>query len=208
MINIRQGAFETNSSSMHSLIIVKNVKEEKGWETEEDIEYANGHSTSGSCGWFITKNPGGIKKDNPYAGYVRVYENSFERGPFMLLNGWIDKAIYLIAQWNSTNSAKDKINDLVNIIREEIPNFKGFKFNNGYNWNSKKGKWDDEKSDDYGNVDHQSIGLTPDRLGVSIHDYLFDPSIIVIIDGDETQTFNQLIKIGLVDKNKILKQTD
>lgn len=198
MINIRQGAFETNSSSMHSLIIVKNGVRRKPYCDEESLKISNGYDVYGRRGYLITYGKN--------IGYIDVEENCFERYPFEILMTWIDKAIYLIAQWNNGKDMQNKIDKLTRIIHEEIPDFKGFKFKQEHAWNSKTHKFDDETSDDYGTVDHQSIGITPERRGLSIKEYLFNPKVMVVIDGDEYHTFEGLIEAGVIDKDNIIKQ--
>ena len=204
MINIRYGAFETNSSSMHSLIIFKGGQEDTSGCNTTELEFTHGHTTHGSCGWLYTPEPWG--DSNEYTGYIHVSENEFTRWPFQMLNNWIDKSIYLIAQWSWEKDIEEKVANLISIIQEEIPGFKGFKFNKDYTWNSEKGEYNDYESDDYGSVDHQSAGLLPEKLGVSIKEYLFNPQIMVVVDGDEYCTFDEMMEAGIIDRKNIEKR--
>lgn len=73
MINIRKGIFETNSSSMHSLVLLKQVKEENYFKAP----YLN--------------------RDDKLTFYYD--ELSFGRSPFEILPTFVDKLRYAIAHY-------------------------------------------------------------------------------------------------------------
>ena len=79
MIKIRTGAFETNSSSMHSLIIMQGMKEDRPL-----LCY--------------------VSMDEEYAD---VRDNDFGRYPFYPLSHWLDKAAYYIADRNNGKEKED-----------------------------------------------------------------------------------------------------
>lgn len=61
----------------------------------------------------------------------------------------------------------------------------------------------------FGYIDHQSCGRLKKFLeinNISLEDFLIRKDIIVVIDGDEYQTFNSMIDCGLIDVTNIESQ--
>ena len=57
-----------------------------------------------------------------------------------------------------------------------------------------------------GSIDHQSVGLLEcflEKNGLSLKDFLVRKDIVVIIDGDEYQIFNNMADCGLIDIDNI-----
>lgn len=115
MISIRQGVFETNSSSMHSIAIRK-----QGGVNEEF--FGNVHN---STGYF----------------WVFGAVNYYERYPFRALTTMLDKALYAIASmspsfgdwykrgtWDETD-LPNFVKEVYTIIQKYLKEFKGFDFN-------------------------------------------------------------------------------
>ena len=196
MIKIRQGAFETNSSSMHSLIVMDGMK------TESTM----------ACSVYENK------------AYIR--DNHFEREPFCPLNHWLDKAAYYIAD---NNNCKDEdvdkvVDEVLALIAKHHPEITGVEFHSKvkYEWDADSNKFvkTRNKIDDgeyhwydmyntYGEVDHQSEGFITSKIRkgeMTIEEFLFDPSIIVIIDGDEYWAFDKLKESGFIDESRIRKE--
>ena len=104
-MKIRQSVFETNSSSMHSLVIAKNGHIQ---EIQEILEHK-----------YIGKK-----------GIYNVWDSEidFDRSPFKVLNNAIDKLLYLIADAKTDDDRKELIDMFLNIY----PDIKGIKFPKEY----------------------------------------------------------------------------
>ena len=211
---IRQGCFETNSSSMHSLVIKKGD------------EYSTAEECKKSC--WISNNK--LNLD---------YDMEFGRAPFELLDSFYGKLRYAIASLCGSGTAKenaDKIfeNEFLPIIKEVIPDVTEVKFNNVdkpvfFDENGKEvnAEWDYEgkyyyyvkngknvhvKKEwrtvgrDYGYVDHQSSGVLSGFLkehNISLKEFLTNKRYIVVIDGDEYCVWDSIKDAGLADMSKI-----
>lgn len=99
-LTIRKGMFETNSSSMHSIIITKN-----------NDSYDE-------------------KKFKVYKGILRFFEDEleFSREPFQFLNTWHGKVAYAIASYcqeyeKDSEEAKEFISELEAIIKKYVKDF-------------------------------------------------------------------------------------
>jgi len=97
-INIRRSTFETNSSSMHSLVILKDDKKPE----IEDYVYVGNDNT-----WNIWSEDDLV----------------FERGPFDILSTPTDKFKYLLAAFG-----KERKNELIEAIKSIYPEIKKIKF--------------------------------------------------------------------------------
>jgi len=210
---IRNGVFETNSSSMHSIVITK----EKG---ENCFLYED---------W----------KPEKYT--VWDHDISFGRTPFEILNTVYDKARYAIASAGTDEKKVSSIIKLVKEISDVELDVKKnkeelFRDCNGnvYHWCDIE--WipdEDEKGMEYpilwkerglppeqqttlefkeiekypGYIDHQSLGLLDRFLAkeeIDLKEFLLNKKYVVVIDGDEYCTFESLVSSGLVDKNNIV----
>lgn len=217
MITVRKGVFETNSSSMHSICVMKN----KGKYTDEDF-------------WIDMY----VWQD----GELVLGGLEFERAPFRLLTTFKEKLEYAIASLcgNEEREAADdqfrKIESLVHKIEPKIESIKLHKIftladnegnlydiysprvhkdDDGYFiWNDKENNqkeylFDADPSDwyrDYGDVDHQSLDLLNNFLAsnnVSLEEFLVKKQYIVVVDGDEYHEFSKLLKLGIIDNDKI-----
>ena len=90
---IRKGCFETNSSSMHSLIITK--ENENVRMTQEEIRdefYLNED-------WYKERH----KDDEKEIVEIRPWDNDFGRSPFTVLASFEDKLAYAIAEYCGDN---------------------------------------------------------------------------------------------------------
>lgn len=109
MIQIRNGVFETNSSSSHSLV----VKTEGRVLTPEEIAES----------MYISGN-----------GSVRIYDNSFGRSPFQVLSQPLDKLAYVLAEYSKT----DQFQSILDRFIEYVPGLKKIDFPNEINWRTDK----------------------------------------------------------------------
>lgn len=217
---IRRGCFETNSSSMHSLVVTKEDSHFTPKECEDSVWVWNGKLHMDLSG-----------------------EMEFERSPFDVLRSFNDKLRYAIASLCGGYCKRedaDKIFDeqFLPIIKEVLPEVCEVEFREGERhvfydddgneiepkWdhqtmepyyidkNGKKKEADDEWIEDgrdYGYVDHQSVGLLKGFLkneGITLKEFLTNKKYIVIIDGDETDTFGKLKKAKLINTDEIVRQ--
>lgn len=217
---IRRGCFETNSSSMHSLVVTKEDRHFTKKECEDSVWIRNGE-------------------------IQMTYSDDleFERYPFNVLATFEDKLRYAIASFCGSYTDKktaDEIfeNEFLPIIKEIIPEVTGVKFGKGdrlvyldedenevqiAGWDNETGDAyyikDGEKKiaesywaedgNNYGNVDHQSVGLLKGFLkeeGISLKEFLTNKRYVVIIDGDEYDTFGKLKESGLINLGEIEKE--
>ena len=211
---IRRGCFETNSSSMHSLVIKKGD------------EYATSEECKNSC--WISNNK--LQLD---------YDMEFGRSPFELLDSFYGKLRYAIASLCGSYTPKEKAdkifeNEFLPIIKEVIPDVTDVDFKDEdelvfYDENGKEvdAEWDYEgkyyycikngkkihvkkswkiTGRDYGCVDHQSNGVLSGFLkehNISLKEFLTNKRYIVVIDGDEYCVWDSIKDAGLVDMDKI-----
>lgn len=90
---VRKGCFETNSSSMHSLIITKENENMK--MTQEEIRdefYLNEE-------WYKERH----KNDEKEVVEIDPWNNDFDRSPFTVLSSFRDKLAYAIAEYCGDN---------------------------------------------------------------------------------------------------------
>lgn len=165
MIQIRKNVFETNSSSSHSLIMLKEDK-----PLPQFVE----------PGYYLDVD-----------GKLYLWDNDLEfgRSPFALLTDWYHRLCYAIA------AADDdvELDVLEEICYSRIPGFRGFKFpRNGW---YDPDKDDPSEEFSHGYIDHQSIGVLEgflSRNDISIEDFIFNDRYIVVIDGDEYNVFDTM----------------
>lgn len=108
---IREGCFETNSSSLHSIVIKK-----------KDSYYNENSPFAWDC--YIDKN-----------GIINVWNDEdifFERHPFRFLISPYKKALYAIGAL-SKSIGDDVYKEIIEIMKIAYPNFKDFKFPSYYN---------------------------------------------------------------------------
>ena len=221
-INIRKNCFETNSSSMHSIVV-----------TNEPGTYNNKELMNGIYIW-----------NN---GKFDIWNEDmlcFGRSPFQILSTFEDKFYYAIASlcggYTSEDEADANFEMLEAIAKKYIPEIKTieiperrtpiFTRDDGTEANS-NAVWledDDEfyehvngtkihvtRSDydevepDYGYIDHASAGLLQGFLRknhLSIEDFLTHKKYYVIIDGDEYCAWSKLKTSGILNKAIIVAE--
>lgn len=218
---VRRGCFETNSSSQHSIVV---LKEDGKYDPETDFSY-------------------GLEHEN----HIDVWSEedlTFGRYPFEILSTLEEKVCYAIASYCGYMNRKfceSFVEKLVGIIREDLPDFKEIilpkenkrvyldidgkelteddvhyrNTDNGHIYvyvDDKGAEWEAEETDYtvqedyYGYVDHQSSGLLEGFLkknNITLKEFLFNKKYIVIIDGDEYNTFGKACKAGIIDLNNM-----
>lgn len=224
---IRRNCFETNSSSMHSIVVTKYDRPYK----EEELP------------WELRS------KDK-----IKIWSDSdlnFGRYPFEILSNVDDKIRYAIAShctYMDNETCKTFVEDLEEQLRKVYPDFKGIELPTEYYrlFKDKDGnvlrngdvhfdKWLDEDHEEgqwfyvdkdgnkqiaietdefceepvYGYVDHQSVGMLDKFLeeeGISLIEFITNRKYSVIIDGDEYCFFDKAKESGLVDLENITKE--
>ena len=189
MINIRRNCFETNSSSMHSLVVSKIIKP----YTEDEL--ALGYST-----WEKERN-----KDFDLWHWIEPSDMTYERSPFQVLRTPLDKlryyAAYTLGTYRKPKKADIKrIQDFImkqtgitnrkKIIlckdEREFYHYKGFK-----------------KHITYGAVYSNDSGEDPmhyvEAHNISMEDLILNPKYTIIVDGDESQLFKSLFDAGIIN---------
>lgn len=176
MRQIRQGTFETNSSSMHSISILK----QGGQYTKEETE---------SNMWIF--GDGVLEPD--------AQDIVYGRSPFRVLTTPNEKMEYAIASYDSYA----KFKEIEEIMRRHVAEIKEIKMPTADRWHY---NWRNPSDPNfYGSVDHESMDVLDNFLSehnVSLEDFIFDRRYIVWIDGDEYDIKGQMIEAGIIDKEK------
>lgn len=178
-LKIRQNVFETNSSSMHSICILKNPGI-LDYNENIELDYYNG-----VVSWYF-------------------YENFyFGRHPFELLISPKDKIRYLFANMSpgyhkeGDPNFKETYDKILKAIQTKYPDCKGISIPTTYN--------DNNEELFYCGMDEDSGAYVEliEKRKIPLEEFIFNPKYFVIIDGDEYCIFCNLIQIGAIDKNNI-----
>lgn len=230
---VRRASFETNSSSMHSIIVTKNdihVDENILWDRNKENDFDTVYIRNGE--WNL--------------GRVEDYG----RHPFEILTTFEEKTKYALCEYLGhlypDDPEYDKIlNEFKEIVRDIFPEFKDFYFytqdediyvdSEGNHimrkdlhydyWNDKENRCEyyyvdkegnkhpailDEEDYmevfDIGSIDHQSAGLLKNFLkdrGISLKEFLTNKKYTICIDGDEYCDLERYLKSGFIDRNFI-----
>lgn len=219
---IRHGTFETNSSSMHSLVLMKKAKQVKDEGKPKRVNIVDNEYTAG----------------NHFDEY-NVYLNEYDRWPFQILNTPIKKAMYILAS-KCKRYGDETYTAVVDAIRKIYPDFEGvtpivhtsYKYK-GISEVQGNLPWEDSEEtvklnensflqwdENFGYVDWQSSGLINKALtdGVTIEEIITDPRYVIYIDGDEYYELSKMIKSGIInilniekswpDLNDVLEEED
>lgn len=186
---IRRGVFETNSSSMHSIVV---MKDDVNGESQNDV-------------WI---------KD----GKLQIFNSDlrFGRSPFEILSTAERKLHYAIASsaLTSLHVVKDgnydeyfsnKLRELDLIASKVFENCVGIDYPTIPRSNGIK-EWEQF---DLGYVDHESSKLLThflDKESISLYEFVSDPKYIVVIDGDEYCVLNAMKRSGLININNIERE--
>jgi len=189
MINIRRHCFETNSSSMHSLVVSKIIK-----------PYTKDELALGYDDWDREKN-----RDFDLWGWISRNEMGYERSPFQVLRTPLDKLRYYVAYTlgGYTSPAKSEIKRIQDFVMKQT----------GITDRSKiiLGKDDDDrykpkkkrKNISYGYVSGNDTGEDPmhyvKKHNISMEELILNPKYTIIVDGDESQLFKSLFEAGIIN---------
>lgn len=206
-IKIRKGVFETNSSSMHSLV----VKKESEYITPEEAKDEL---------WLYDD------------GTIEVWDENklyFGRHPFRFLYGLKDKALYAIA--SMCEKYKGAVyQEVCEAIRSVCPDFTDFVLPGRMITRSKEdftsetiriyadnNYWDyysiSEDEDFWyihtvntGTVDEDILSSFLKKENISIAEFLLNKRYVVVVDGDEYCIFKNMKKHGLINTDNIERE--
>ena len=219
---IRNGVWESNSSSEHVFIYKHDGEIEDVWKTG-----------------FFDKNGKLCLCDKCRGG--------FDRGPFEVLHTFTDKLAYAICDQIGfycpyEEKFKEGFKEIEDLVTDIVPGCTGidvctepvecYKDEDGnlinlcdLEWegrdNSGEEIWtyQDEQGKthraefagfmrlpDIGGVDHQSSGKLSTfmrKQGITLREFLTDTRYIILIDGDETAIFSTMVELGLINRDKM-----
>lgn len=174
---IRTNTFETNSSSMHSLVVVKDPKP----YSEDETLMRGYHDNTKSFDLFWHE------------------DGTYERYPFQVLREPIDKLRYYVAHYIGAFNKKGMIRKVKRFISKEtgvaeskveIRSYDDYKDKrSGYGWAG----LNDTGEDVFDYIERNKI---------SMQDFVLNPKYVVIVDGDEYQEFKKLFESNIIDTSK------
>ena len=179
MIQVRNNTFETNSSSSHSLVITNSQK--PYLTTEECID---------ALCWDYDEDTGVWSPDFDPSEYY------FNRYPFKVLRRFDDKLMFLYANAPSRYRGKTKKGwskyyqeyyKISNVVKKIIPGYTRVVFEGKHR----------PSCEAYG------VLRTFKRNNIDLVEYLTNPNIIVICDGDEYQIWKDMKKLGVIATDNI-----
>jgi hypothetical protein len=176
MRQIRNGVFETNSSSMHSLVIKKNGGYYTNEELNEDLWLSKGI-------WEIWSDE----------------KISFGRYPFKCLATFESKVRYAIASLCGYRSdCEEKFKEIENIVTDVVWECNGIKL--------PERRWSDSGELSYGYVDEDILTPFLNDECISLREFLTNKKYVVIVDGDEYCIWNSMKDAGIINMDKIEKE--
>lgn len=174
MRKIRKHVFETNSSSMHSLVVVKHPKP---YDSDE-LKF--------NC----------YREDREYKLFGWSSDHSeFGRAPFRTLRTPVEKMQYYVAHELGNCERYEKIPE----IKEFISKHTGVPADQVELRVTEHGK----KRDYYGYIEHNDTGESPfeylSRHKISMEEFVLNPKYVVIVDGDEYCEFKKLFESNVLN---------
>ena len=197
MLNIRTNVFETNSSSLHSIIITPSTDNDRTYSLDNDrtaVAYDCINNKVHTSGW-------------------RFYNGEFGRSPFEILREPKDKMLYAMADGVIT------VQEAYEMAKKHEPEVQFFELTvetykklenvviiylyDGEKWFKRKmyhDAWKKAKPlKHYGSVDHQSSGMLESFLkkkNITVDDFVYGNQYTIIIDGDEYDFIGMLESLG------------
>ena len=193
--SIRRNVFETNSSSMHSIVVTKYDMINKPTDREDSVYLSHG-------------------------GKLAIWDSDLEfgRSPFDVLVTPERKLHYAIASIlsNAVYGHITENGDCDEYLSAKLKEFdelamglfegcKGIEYPLRTMHDDKE-EWEEPY---LGFVDHESDTLLTRFLeseNITLYEFVSDPKYVVIIDGDEYCVFNTMKHSGLVNTNNIVKE--
>lgn len=183
MLKLRRGTFESNSSSMHTLIRVPN---------EKARGYLEAHDYSD------------VPHVNPYAKrYKFNNDHYYGRITCGLLKTPLDKATYLITYFGADATEVEEIPHYKEILKEvqkSHPNFEG--------WIPNKPATEEDSwySDYFGDIDHESRWILDSMTTEEILETINDPDVIYVITCDSSAVMYEMEREGLITEKDIISE--
>lgn len=202
-VQVRSGVFETNSSSMHSLVIRNDIDE---YVTAAEVKAHFRH---------INLQDG---TDN-----LRLRDLEFGRAPFKVLTSFYDKMCYALASM-CEYKGDAAYNEICSVIRTYVPEFRDFEldFTTEF-W--RKHTWAEEQirrhfgENNYkdcgeywvtwgyelGYVDDDILTGFLKKENISIAEFLTNKKYFVVVDGDEYCIYSDMKDFGIIN-TKIIER--
>ena len=217
-MTIRDGCCETNSSSMHSIVVTKELGNSSFLDYDSSYHF----------------------KDY----LIREDDIVFERYPFQILSTIKDKARYAIA---SAYKDQNKIQQIIDIVKDATGTELKVKKTRTEEYRNAETKeevpwydvqWIEDPTDPksevvilkseielppdqwteiewreleewQGYVDHQSMDLLDGFIkseGITLKEFLMEKKYLVVIDGDEYCAFDNMKRAGIINTDNIVKE--
>lgn len=185
-IQIRQNVFETNSSSMHSLVICNTDELAKEW-AKDNVEYDSHYSHEQMLEELSPD-------ENGVVDYSYRYWD-FGRAPFRVLQSFEDKVQYLLASYYCYN--RSEFDNAIKLIQKLVPEVKEIKI--------------PKKDPDYNyrhiDFDESYYFDWQDEYNFTDEEFLTSDEFVVIQDGDEYGKWVDCLEAGIVDFNIVKLDT-
>lgn len=183
MIQIRSSVFETNSSSMHSLVIKKNGDYYRPEELIRHLWLYNGV-------WNIRNEE----------------DISFGRAPFDCLSTFEAKVRYAIASLcGYREDASEVFKEIEELVCDILPECTHIDLPTHWYYDFEDDS-KDEKRISYGHVDEDILTPFLKNNNVTLREFLTNSKYVVIVDGDEYCIWHGMKESGLVNLNEIEKE--
>lgn len=182
---VRRGVFETNSSSMHSIVVTNN-----------DIK-----NISTKDYFWVWKAP-----CNDKISFWRS-DIEFGRSPFDILSTAYDKIKYAYASLfgyeaeehvddngKPDDELKERMRSFDSVVASVFEGCTGVDYP------------EDLRDAEWGYIDHESCNLLRrflNKKDVSLEEFIRNPKYIVVVDGDEYQVFKSMKEANLINESNI-----
>lgn len=171
---IRNQTFETNSSSMHSLVVVKDPKP----YTADELNFDN------------------YRQDE--FDLFEYDEGYYERYPFKVLRTPRDKMKYYVAKYIGISENKEEIKKVKDFLSEQLGIKKSkIKITTADGEESYGYKYGYVKENDTGENPFVYI----EKNKIPMEEFILNPKYVIIVDGDEYQEFRKLFESNILDAN-------
>lgn len=177
-VQIRNAAFDCNSSSLHSLVVMKNN------EYYDEKELKNGMYLHDDGKWSIWES-----------------DLEFGRSPFECLATFESKVRYAIASLcGYRKDAMEKFEDIASIVYEVFPDCTYIELPMVTYWREEKEKIY------YGYVDEDILSGFLEKEKIDLKEFLTNKKYMVIVDGDEYCIYDAMKDAGIIKTEVIDRQ--
>ena len=186
MVTTRKNCFETNSSSMHSLAIVKKNRTPDKYETLS----------------YMVDDEGVLD----LAKHCDEEDMYYERYPFRILTNEVDKARYISGILRSTND-KNGVRRFKYMLQKRTGCKRVKDWIEAWDQDYKTDKWIKKRQyfwTSWSNDTGEDILHFMKRKNLSIEDVIFNPKCVIFTDGDEYNKLGEMFELGLISEDNIL----